>query len=39
MEQAEVRMTALERAVVGIFSIVSEIVKGLKELASKVDFD
>ena|ERR1700682_5659397 len=37
MEQAEVRMNALERAVVGIFSIVSKTVKGLKELTAKVD--
>ena len=37
MEQAEVRMNALERAVIGIFNIVSETVKGLKELTGKVD--
>ena len=37
MEQAEVRMNALERAVIGIFNIVSETVKGLKDLAAKVD--
>ena len=37
MEQAEVRMNALERAVLGIFNIVSETVKGLKELTAKVD--
>ena len=37
MDQAEVRMSALERAVIGIFNIVSETVKGLQELSGKLD--
>ena len=36
MQQAKVRMNALERAVIGIFNIVTETVKGLKELADSV---
>ena len=37
MEQADIRMNALERAVVAIVSIVTETAKGLKELTAKVD--
>lgn len=37
MEQAEVRMSALERAVIGVFNIVTETVKAQKELTDKVN--
>lgn len=37
LESAEARITGLERAFVGVFNIVTETVKGLKELTGKVD--
>ena len=37
MEQAEIRMNGLERAFIGVFNIVTENLKRLKELTGKVD--
>ena len=37
MGQADARMNGLERAFVSIFNIVTDTVKGLKELTAKVD--
>ena len=37
MEQAEVRMNALERSVIGIFNVVTETVNAQKELTGKLD--